>query len=363
MIFNNHAAGASELKELLGFIYKSNNFANMISFIGFAENDMRKIISNNVFNIAEAHYNSSHYNREDPSHPEYTILDSLVYSIQLPVALHAYRRYALQNDLAHSDKGRYIIVTSEEKPAFEWMIDKSDKSLLDLAHEATDILLEFLDKYKDYPINIMGTDPGAVGVGDAEDISNTGDTDPLPSNLVIPWAETSQYKVMRELFITKDQFNTEFFINGSRRVFLAVSPFIRSVQKNEIFACIGSIKYGQITRFLFDGSTSEEMEALLVKIRPALALFAMSKAVLRLSVEILPDGIFSNFITGTINSKSAAADPVRVQVSNLLNNQAMLELAKLQDYISRLSIVAAGGTVTAVDPTERIDPTLKYVRL
>lgn len=345
MIFNKDSAGAKELKKLLGFIYKSNNFENMISFIGFAENDIRKIISDAVFNVAQAHYQGVNYSiAPDTDHPEYAVLDNLVSSIQLPVALHAYRRYAVQNDLAHSDKGRSIIVTGEEKPAFEWMIDKSDKSLLDIAHEATDLLLEFLDKYCDA---MYAPDPAK----------------PDEQVNLLPWAASSQFRLIRELFITKDGFDTEFFIGGSRRVFLAVAPFIRSVQKNEILASLGTVKYELVKASLLEGSPSTEIETLLSKIRPALALFAMSKAVLRLSVEVLPNGIFSNFITGTINSKSAAADPLRVQVSNLLNTQALAELARLQDYLSRQMIEAAGGTVEPVDLTERIDPLLKYVRL
>ncbi|MEI6900683.1 MAG: DUF6712 family protein [Bacteroidota bacterium] len=351
MIFNKDSAGAKELKALLGFIYKSNNFDNLISFIAFAENDLRKVISSEVFDLAESHYKSSNFSISPVTdHPEYFILDKLVSSIQLPVALHAYRRYAVQNDLAHSDKGRTIIVTNEEKPAFEWMIDKSDRSLLEIAHEATDLLLEFLDKNAatTYVTSIPGGLPG---------------NPPISSTLILlPWAASAQFKLIRELFITKDQFDNEFSIGGSRRVFLAISPFIRSVQKNEIFASLGIVKYDLVKAELLSGTVSSEIEALLGKIRPALAFIALSKDVLRLSIEVLPNGIFTNFITGTINSKSAAADPVRVQVSNLLNSQGLADMAKLQDYLSRLIIESAGGTVTPASITDRIDPTLKYVR-
>ena len=347
MIFNKDSAGAKELRSLLGFIYKSNNFNNLISFITFAESDLRKVISNAVFDLAESHYKSDNFSIPTVAgHPEYILLDNLVFSIQLPVALHAYRRYAVQNDLAHSDKGRTIIVTNEEKPAFEWMIDKSDKSLLEIAHEATDLLLEFLDQ--NAAATYLKTIPG-----------NPPTTE---TATLLPWAASSQFKTIKELFINKDEFEIEFSINGSRRVFLALSPFIRSVQKNEIFASLGTVRYDLVKAALLAGNPTTEIETMLSKIRPALAFIALSKAVLRLSVEVLPNGIFSNFITGTINSKSAAADPVRVQVSNLLSLQGMADFNKLQDYISRLVIESAGGTVTPVDFTERIDPTLKYVR-
>ncbi|MGA2823298.1 MAG: DUF6712 family protein, partial [Bacteroidales bacterium] len=157
MIFNNNSNGILELKELIGFIYKSINFENMISYIGFAERDIKKIIGKEVFSIAEDHYHSENYEVEpvagdppvegdppgegDPTpeeHPEYLVLDELVKKIQLIVALNAYRRYVPSLDLMHSDKGRQITVTDTEKPAFEWQIEKDNENLVSLANEAMD---------------------------------------------------------------------------------------------------------------------------------------------------------------------------------------------------------------------------------
>ncbi len=340
MIFNKNNKGAEELKAILGFIYKSNSFANMISFIGFAQRDIRKVIGDGVFDFAQAHYLSDHYRLSTPDqgHPEYTVLDDLVESIQLPVALHAYRRYAPNNDLTHSDSGRSIVVTETEKPAFEWMIDKSDKSLLDLAHEATDILLEFLEKYLDYKV--------------------TGSQDPL-----IPWGTSKEFEASRKLFITRDEFNNEFFIDGSRRVFLAISPSIRKVQENEILSCLGKEKYDEIAEQILDGDLTPSNIALLSLIRPALVFISLSRSVISLSVEILPNGIFSNFITGTINSKNAAAASQRIEISKALMQQGRQELTALQEKITRAATEAAGDTYSVEDPTERIDPEKLYVRL
>jgi hypothetical protein len=357
MIFNKNSAGAAELKALLGFIYKSNKFDNLISYIGFAERDIRKVIGDAVFDCAEAHYQSDHYKAPVPEvdpeavppaeppeeHPEYLILDDLVAAIQLPVALHAYRRYAVQNDLGHSDSGRFITVTEEQKPAFEWMINKSDMSLLDLAHEATDLLLEFLDKHIDDHIE---TDPP--------------EEDPT---MIIPWGTSPEFAIYRELFISKDQFNNEFYIDGSRRIFLAIAPYIKKIQTGEILACIGKDEYDGIAEAILDDDVSEDQEKILVYVRPALAFLALSRAVIRLSIEVLPNGLFSNFVTGTINSKSAASIPDRVQVSQSLYRQGTEELMKLQEYLGRLTVEAAGETYTPVDLTERIDHHLKYVRL
>jgi len=343
MIFNKVDKGAEELKALLGFIYKSNSFANMITYIGFAERDIRKVIGDAVFNKAQEHYNSNNYKAEaDEDHPEYFTLDDLVNSIQLPVALHAYRRYAPNNDLTHSDSGRSITVTETEKPAFEWMIDKSDKSLLDLAHEATDLLLEFLDKHLDDEIT---------------------SGDPEVTAYLIPWGTSAEFALTRELFITKDQFNEEFFIDGSRRVFLAMVPYLRKVQNNEILSCIGKETYDAIKEEILDGDLTEDNKTYLGMIRPAMTFLALSRAVISLSVEVLPNGIFSNFITGVINSKTAADHSHRVEISHALESMGLKEIAKLQEKIYRETTESSGEIYVQTDPTERIDPQKPFVRL
>lgn len=340
MIFNKGNNGALELKALLGFIYKSNKFENLISFIGFAERDIRKVIGDAVFDFALAHYQSAHYLLETPDedHPEYPLLDQLVSSIQLPVALHAYRRYAPHNDLSHSDSGRQIIVTAEEKPAFEWMIDKSDKSLLDIAHEATDLLLEFLDKNIDYTL-VDGESP------------------------LIPWGTSAAYLATKELFLTSSQFNDEFFIDGSRRVFLAIVPSLRKVQQNDILSCLGKEKYDEISEQIIDADVTAENKTLLALIRPALTFIATSHAVITLSVEVLPTGIFSNFVSGVINGKNAASMPDRVALSSRLLDYGKAHLSKLQEKITRATTEAAGEIYDVTDPTDRIDPSTKYVRI
>ena len=126
MLFNKDSTGSTELKALIGFIYKSINFDNLKSYIGFAQRDIKKIIGSDVFQVAQDHYDSENYllAEIDEAHPEYTILDELVDRIQYPVAVHAYRRYVPSSDLSHSDKGRQIFVSEQEKPASEWQIER-----------------------------------------------------------------------------------------------------------------------------------------------------------------------------------------------------------------------------------------------
>ena len=110
MIFNKSKKGSAEVKERIGFIYKSINFDNLKPYMLFAERDLKQIIGKDVFDVAEQHYNGDHYCQEtaDEDHPEYPVLDEFVSRIQMVVAIQAYRRFVPSNDIAHSDKGRQI---------------------------------------------------------------------------------------------------------------------------------------------------------------------------------------------------------------------------------------------------------------
>ena len=71
MIFNKNQTGVFEIKELIGFIYKSTNFENMITYIGFAQRDLKKIIGKELFALAESHYKSGNFclAEADSDHP------------------------------------------------------------------------------------------------------------------------------------------------------------------------------------------------------------------------------------------------------------------------------------------------------
>ena len=249
MIFNKSNNGAAELKELIGFIYKSINFANLKTYITFAERDIRKVIGDVLFAQALNHYNSDNY-LADPSvlqegaphaaeHPEYAILDELVKNIQLPVAVNAYRQYVPSADLSHSDKGRQIFVSEQEKPAFEWQIEKDNDNLLKLEHIAIDLLLEFLEMNKDF----------AIDLGEER----------IP---LFHWKQSPQYLQQKDLFIESvEEFEKVFPIGGSRYTYLSLIPFIRRVQDNEIRACMTAERYSDLHRDFLAGSLDDDRRA------------------------------------------------------------------------------------------------------
>jgi len=374
MILNKNSTGSAELKALLGFIFKSTNFTNLITYIAFAESDIKLIIGKEVFNIALAHYQSDHFCIDtDEDHPEYEILDKLVKLIQFPVAMSAYFMYVPSLDVSHSDKGRQIFVNDTDKPAFEWQIKNDNVNLIALLNRGIDLLLEFLDE----SIDVTYLPDGKAPAGDStepkdplpgpDEVGPQGPTSPeapaVPV-ILIPWRDTAEYAVSKELFVnTAIEFSKVFSIENSRVTFLRLVPFIRFVQSNTIRACFRKEMYEEICTQIKDGSLSEENKTILPLAAQPLVLLSMGMAIKRLSVQLLPDGLFSSLITGTINSKQTTLKVDRNEVSANLERDGLVLLRKLQDHLKMLELLTTGAPEDAGILENRMNPHKPFIRL
>lgn len=323
MIFNKSSNGAEEAKALLGFIYKSNEFNNLVTYISIAERDIKRVIGPEVFQLAEDHYKSNNYQTDDAG-VQLALLDTLVRLIQLPVLLHAYRRYAPLNDLDHSESGRSITVTDDKKPAFEWMLERDNKSLQDLAYETTDVLIEFLDEQ--VPIPYVPTLEAPTGVPTANSIENT-------------WRGSTTFAAQKDLFINSArEFDRIFPINESRRLYLVLVPFIREVELRHIRPVIGEAKYDAIRELIKDGdlTVGSEENTIHELSKVPVALLTISIAIKRLSVELLPDSVIQSFTAMDVKQSKTANSADRIGVSALLERDGKREMIPLMQYINSL---------------------------
>lgn len=347
MIFNKDDNGSVELKALIGFIYASIEFSNLKTYIDFAERDIIRLISKEVFDAALNHYMSENYQVEqdqDHPHPEYAVLDDLVSKIQYPVAVLAYRRYVPSNDVVHSDQGRQIYVSEEQKPAFEWQIEKDNANLLSLAGEAIDVLLEFLDEHID---DMKPPVPPAID----------------GTEYLIPWGNSDAYKATKKLFVNSaKEFEKYFFINRSRRLFLTMVPIMTRIQENELRPCFTEEKYDELKEQILDKDINDSNLAIVNYASGALVLLSLAVAVKRISAEILPDGIFVNSSVNVVKTKLAAGKVDRNEISNNLEQDGMRELVKLQNELHRIELMEAGTSEILPDLADRFDEQAKFAR-
>ena len=352
MLFNKNQNGAAELKELLGFLYASNNFANIKTDIMLAEEDMAELIGQPIMVVAQNHYWSDLFgtgdnpqedpNPEDPDpeepqpdenpQPSIKQRDELVAHIQLPVAYYAYAAFAAHTDVSHGEDGRKVTIDKENQSiAWDWMIDRDDEATFNKAHKTTDRLIAFLEK----------------------------NADVFPA-----WKTSGERKAANGLFISSAKiFNSIFPIDNSRRFFMKIIPFIQEAERKHILPVLGKTKYDEIKAELEAGTQSN---ALLPLIRVPLAYYSLSLAVQRLSVNLLPNGIFQDYIssnTGNRQGRNPAPTDVRKNIIKLIYDDATFELQNLQKELAKIQAAADAVDYEPVSPLAHIKTDTKIFRV
>lgn len=325
MLFNKDSTGQAELKELLGFLYASTNFSNIKTDIELAEEDMIELIGQGVYDRAKTYY-------ESPN-PVSTLNANLVKHIQLPVAYYAEYTYAAHTDVSHGPSGRKIIIDPEnEKLAWEWMLIKDDEAILNKAHKTTDRLIAFLEKNKN-------------------DISE--------------WNNSDSQKAARRLFIpTTKIFDSIFPIDNSRRFFIKIIPFMDEIERKHIRPVLGVERYDDIKSALQSGDYADP-DGLLSLIRVPIAYLTLCIAIRRLSITLLPNGIFQDYVSDSMTQKAkqSASFNVRREVITAMESDGMFELQNLQKEITKLDTEASGETYEPKELTDHMDTETKVFRI
>lgn len=330
MLFNKNNKGQAELKALLGFLHASSNFDNIKTDIILEEETMIELIGKPVYDKAQTHYDSENYESADE---QYKLLNNLVHYIQLPVAYYASGNYAAHSDVQHGGDGRKVKIDSQnEKMAWEWMINRDDEATLNKAHKTTDRLIAFLEE-------------------NADDITE--------------WKDSDAQKLARGLFInTAKIFDQIFPIDNSRRFFIKVIPFIKEIERKHLLPVLGKARFDDMKAAILSGNF-EDKEDMLLLIRVPLVYFTLSLAAKRLSVRILPNGIFQDYISEfqTAKARKVAPTDVRKEISSTLLTDANFELQNLQKEISKLDAEAVNEEYTPESPIDHVDPDASILRL
>lgn len=322
MLFNKNNYGTAELKALIGFLWASVNFDNIKTDIMLTEEDIVGYIGQAVYDKAQAHYSSANY---ESAGEEFKLLNDLVHYIQLPVAYYAYYNFAAHTDISHGEDGRKVTIDNEnQKMAWEWMIERDDDATLNKAHKTMDRLIAFLEK-------------------NSEEIEE--------------WQDSEAQKAARSLFInTTGDFDKIFPIDNSRRFFIKIIPFLKEAERKHLLPVLGKTRYDAMKAAITSGDLTDAQKSMLAFINVPLAYFSLSIAIKRLSINLMPNGIFQDY-TGdrlTQKAKQPAPTDVRKEIGNSLLQDAVFELQNLQKEISKLDAEAANETYVPVDPAGHV---------
>lgn len=331
MLFNKSSNGTTELREHIGFLYATVKFDNIQTDIMLAEEEIVKLIGKEIVTLASDHYNSSDYQLPGNDNAK-KILDKLVQHIQLPVALLASRSFSRTTDVSHEETGRKMKLKEAEKMPFEWLLNRDDMEILNKANLTIDRLINFLD----------------------ENIEN------IPIKDV--WGVSDQYKRIKKLFFQSvSDFDDYYPINKSSRFFFYIAPFIAEMERKHILPIITKERFDIIKEHLLDkdikdGGNEEALEVWMA-LKPALALLSMKAAAERLSIEILPEGLFKNNDT-SLSGKQPAGESEKIAFISRIKEAAESELSVLQNLIASYN-----PDTTIIDTTVRDYTGQSFVRM
>ena len=248
-----------QLRALTGNYYANNDFTKVEGDIEQATEELARMVGEGVIALAE---------KTDDSDP-------LRRLVQRPIAILATLRMYQKNDLSHEDDGRKFKVSTDggDKLPWEWQLDRDDALQIEAYYRAVDSLIVYLNKTK-------------------------------PEE----WTGTDLYRATRQLIVRSGaQFDLYYPINRSERTFLLLVPFIREAQLMTV-----ADAYGTGWQKLLDEEGGTESPAHYAAAM-ATCLLAMSTALCRLPLKLLPCGVVRGYLaeSGMRESQPASLDDVR----------------------------------------------------
>ncbi|MBQ0139371.1 MAG: hypothetical protein KBT36_08750 [Kurthia sp.] len=307
-----------ELKEYLPYIDSDLTFENIQLDAEIATKAVVKLIGKKLYaSILAMNTND----REEYLH----IIKATAY----PIAVDAYRNYVINNDVAHTNEGRRIRVSDNEKQAFEWQIDRDNKNLEKRYYRALDNLIEVLDEFNPVIESIDQVD--------------------------VKWKDSDEYKkTFSPLFRTTEEFNQYFEIE-SRYLLLKLTPGIKKCITEEIIPRVTSEKWDNYISSLENPSEDK----LLNHIKAACAYYALAWASTRFSATIFPEGILQNFVADNQTSQAKKVpDTNQVGVlKTVFEKDYKSELLRIEQLMKPKPIPSANPSYEMeidLDPNDKI---------
>jgi hypothetical protein len=265
-------AGNTELKGLMGFIDANLKLTNLIPDLITATNDVIDLVGIEVYDKAITLYNNGETSEGNKD---------FIYAIRYPIAVNAYRLYAPNNDVSHTNDGRKQRQDEGQKLPWEWMLDRDNAALEKRYYRALDDLIKFLDRSK-------------------------VDTE-LPSTIYTIWTNSEAYKKTQKLFIrTVSEFD-EFFTIQSRLLLIKLAPAISECEQYEIRPRVGIEKMNAL-KLALKGNTeiTDATDIELIRlIRQASVSYSLAWSMTRLSVQLYPEGVLQHVTSDRATTRGA----------------------------------------------------------
>lgn len=290
-LFDRDGRGSEEITKAVGIISNGITFDKWRPLIPFGVRDVVAIVGREPVKAL-----ADFYENGDTDNPDNApMADALAY-LQQAVAFFTWLKIIPTLDAQHDETGRAKRLGENEKGLTALQEFKDEENILRLAYEATDALVEALDR-EAFPF----------------------------------WTESPKYRQREGLLIrSKEEFDN-YYIIGSHRLFVTLVPIIREVQGATVAPVLG--KY---LAPILSGEDSDTFTLMKATATRAVALFTMQKAVERLPVEVIPEGIVQVQQSQPVKSRLRAEQSARASVAASLGADATRALEYLQQLVAQL---------------------------
>lgn len=277
-LFNRDGLGDQELVNVLGLIDRDLEFTKWKPILPLATKELVSIIGPEPVTALDAYYREDTKTQADADKD----WDEALRLAQQAIAMFAWIKVIPTLDAQHSTAGRGKHLGENEHGMTAVQEFKDEENIRSMAYQAVDALVAEMEE-----------------------------------KAFSWWTSSKKHQQLQTLLIRdKDTFD-EFFVIGSHRLFLTLIPMIREVQDAYIVPILG---YQRMSALL-DG-TSDLPANILPMVQRPLALLAMKRAVERLPIEVLPDGIVQVQQVGMVRDRMKAEQQARNSVAQNLSKDA-----------------------------------------
>ena len=324
MIFNKNNNGNEELRKLTGSYYANNDFEKISQDINLSEEDLIKIIGQEVYDRAAAHYNLTDEARAALSPEVRELGDALLERVQLPIAIYATFMMYRKNDISHESSGRKVKIDPDnEKIPWQWQLERDDEVQLEAYYRSIDRLIDWMDK-----------------------------------KAIAEWLNTPTKEAMKKQLVkTAADFDTYYPIDRSSRFFVMVSPFVREVERKYIRPALGIELYEKYIGVVTDPPLTDDEKAWKEWIYQAIPLLTMSIAFRRMPLSLIPFGVVRNFLSAsqTMNASNPASMDEIFAIARDLEKQGLTAIADFKNERS--------GSTVLFPLLPNNDPANKYMKV
>lgn len=274
-LFNRDGAGGAEITAAVGLIANRVDFETWEPVLPLGIREVCAIIGREPVAAIAAEYESG-------------VSSEPVRLLQQAVALFTWLKIIPTLDAQHDSTGRAKRIGEHEKGLTALEQYKDEANIQRLAYEATDALIEEMER------------------AEAE-----------------YWVKSPKCRLRAGLVISSKEEFDEFYVIGSHRLFITLLPIIREVQMGEVAPIVGR----DMVTAMAEGNEPEFRE---VAAR-AVALLAMKKAVERLPVEVLPEGVVQVNQSVPMTQRVKAEKQARAAVAASLGADGKRALSQLEE--------------------------------